>query len=150
MICSPFYMVDDSITVFQELKDLLKKNATVESFIEWLDTVVEQRVIKVPFKCSAWLQTKFYSPYSLSSPTDFPQGIFISAPISFLCLVNLSFGFKDSIILVQVNHAGWSYICDKLRSIIAKTLISALSQTVHDRNPPTLCVRAESLGDYSE
>uniref|UniRef100_A0A8D2IX36 DNA-binding protein RFX6 n=1 Tax=Varanus komodoensis TaxID=61221 RepID=A0A8D2IX36_VARKO len=38
---------DDSITVFQELKDLLKKNATVESFIEWLDTVVEQRVIKV-------------------------------------------------------------------------------------------------------
>lgn len=40
-------MVDDSITVFQELKDLLKKNATVESFIEWLDTVVEQRVIKV-------------------------------------------------------------------------------------------------------
>ncbi|NXW07470.1 RFX6 protein, partial [Fregetta grallaria] len=46
MICSPFYMVDDSITVFQELKDLLKKNATVESFIEWLDTVVEQRVIK--------------------------------------------------------------------------------------------------------
>ncbi|OBS65797.1 hypothetical protein A6R68_05663, partial [Neotoma lepida] len=36
----------DSITVFQELKDLLKKNATVEAFIEWLDTVVEQRVIK--------------------------------------------------------------------------------------------------------
>ncbi|XP_032877941.1 DNA-binding protein RFX6 [Amblyraja radiata] len=36
----------DSITVFQELKDLLKKNATVESFIEWLDTVVDQRVIK--------------------------------------------------------------------------------------------------------
>lgn len=45
----PFYMVDDSITVFQELKDLLKKNATVEAFIEWLDTVVEQRVIKVFF-----------------------------------------------------------------------------------------------------
>lgn len=43
------YMVDDSITVFQELKDLLKKNATVEAFIEWLDTVVEQRVIKVLF-----------------------------------------------------------------------------------------------------
>ncbi|XP_041043335.1 DNA-binding protein RFX6 [Carcharodon carcharias] len=36
----------DSITVFQELKDLLKKNATVESFIEWLDIIVEQRVIK--------------------------------------------------------------------------------------------------------
>ncbi|OWK58394.1 DNA-binding protein RFX6 [Lonchura striata] len=45
------YSEYDSITVFQELKDLLKKNATVESFIEWLDTVVEQRVIKVPFKC---------------------------------------------------------------------------------------------------
>lgn len=58
-------MVDDSITVFQELKDLLKKNATVESFIEWLDTVVEQRVIKVPFKCSAWLKTKSYFPFSL-------------------------------------------------------------------------------------
>lgn len=42
-------MVDDSITVFHELKDLLKKNATVEAFIEWLDTVVEQRVIKVIF-----------------------------------------------------------------------------------------------------
>ncbi|KAK2509065.1 hypothetical protein MC885_021103 [Smutsia gigantea] len=38
---------NDSITVFQELKDLLKKNATVEAFIEWLDTVVEQRVIKM-------------------------------------------------------------------------------------------------------
>jgi len=33
--------------VFQELKDLLRKNATVESFIEWLDSVVEQKVIKV-------------------------------------------------------------------------------------------------------
>ncbi|KAL4649136.1 DNA-binding protein RFX6 [Arapaima gigas] len=32
--------------LFQELKDLLKKHATVESFIEWLDTVVEQKVIK--------------------------------------------------------------------------------------------------------
>lgn len=42
-------MADDSITVFQELKDLLKKNATVEAFIEWLDTVIEQRVIKVLF-----------------------------------------------------------------------------------------------------
>lgn len=38
---------DDSVAVFQDLKDLLKKNATVESFIEWLDTVVEQKVIKV-------------------------------------------------------------------------------------------------------
>lgn len=38
---------DDSITVFQELKELLRKNATVESFIEWLDSVVEHKVIKV-------------------------------------------------------------------------------------------------------
>uniref|UniRef100_A0A8C0W4N0 DNA-binding protein RFX6 n=1 Tax=Castor canadensis TaxID=51338 RepID=A0A8C0W4N0_CASCN len=43
---SDLYSEHDSITVFQELKDLLKKNATVEAFIEWLDTVVEQRVIK--------------------------------------------------------------------------------------------------------
>ncbi len=41
------YLLDDSISVFQELKDLLRKNATVESFIEWLDSVVEQKVIKV-------------------------------------------------------------------------------------------------------
>ncbi|XP_022518563.2 DNA-binding protein RFX6 isoform X2 [Astyanax mexicanus] len=32
--------------LFQELKELLRKNATVESFIEWLDSVVEQKVIK--------------------------------------------------------------------------------------------------------
>lgn len=38
---------DDSISIFQELKELLRKNATVESFIEWLDSVVEQKVIKV-------------------------------------------------------------------------------------------------------
>uniref|UniRef100_A0A3B4WTZ9 DNA-binding protein RFX6 n=1 Tax=Seriola lalandi dorsalis TaxID=1841481 RepID=A0A3B4WTZ9_SERLL len=37
---------EDSITVFQELKELLRKNATVESFIEWLDSVVEHKVIK--------------------------------------------------------------------------------------------------------
>ncbi|KAJ8355893.1 hypothetical protein SKAU_G00186870 [Synaphobranchus kaupii] len=43
---SNVYSEYDSIAVFQELKDLLKKNATVESFIEWLDTVVEQKVIK--------------------------------------------------------------------------------------------------------
>ncbi|XP_072512645.1 DNA-binding protein RFX6 [Salminus brasiliensis] len=41
-----FYSEYDSISVFQELKDLLRKNATVESFIEWLDSVVEQKVIK--------------------------------------------------------------------------------------------------------
>uniref|UniRef100_A0A673J7I5 DNA-binding protein RFX6 n=1 Tax=Sinocyclocheilus rhinocerous TaxID=307959 RepID=A0A673J7I5_9TELE len=44
---SDFYSEYDSISVFQELKDLLRKNATVESFIEWLDSVVEQKVIKV-------------------------------------------------------------------------------------------------------
>lgn len=48
---SPFFIsfvcLDDSITVFQELKELLRKNATVESFIEWLDSVVEHKVIKV-------------------------------------------------------------------------------------------------------
>ncbi|KAM3931621.1 DNA-binding protein RFX6 [Leptodactylus fuscus] len=38
--------IDVYTELFQELKDLLKKNATVESFIEWLDNVVEQRVIK--------------------------------------------------------------------------------------------------------
>uniref|UniRef100_A0A6Q2ZAP7 DNA-binding protein RFX6 n=1 Tax=Esox lucius TaxID=8010 RepID=A0A6Q2ZAP7_ESOLU len=43
---SDLYSEYDSVTLFQELKDLLKKNATVESFIEWLDTVVEQKVIK--------------------------------------------------------------------------------------------------------
>lgn len=42
-----FLFPDDSITVFQELKELLRKNATVESFIEWLDSVVEHKVIKV-------------------------------------------------------------------------------------------------------
>ncbi|XP_051952559.1 LOW QUALITY PROTEIN: DNA-binding protein RFX6-like [Xyrauchen texanus] len=43
---SDFYSEYESISVFQELKDLLRKNATVESFIEWLDSVVEQKVIK--------------------------------------------------------------------------------------------------------
>lgn len=40
-------LLDDSVSLFQELKDLLRKNGTVESFIEWLDSVVEQKVIKV-------------------------------------------------------------------------------------------------------
>ncbi|XP_028809146.1 DNA-binding protein RFX6 isoform X2 [Denticeps clupeoides] len=43
---SELYSEYDSIAVFQELKDLLKKNGTVESFIDWLDTVLEQKVIK--------------------------------------------------------------------------------------------------------
>lgn len=53
-------------------------------------------------------------------------------------------------ILVQINHAEQSYTCDKLGGIVAKTLKSALSQTVHDRNPVTLCVPAESQGNSSE
>ncbi|XP_049613706.1 DNA-binding protein RFX6 [Syngnathus scovelli] len=36
----------EAIAIFQELKELLRKNATVESFVEWLDTVVEHKVIK--------------------------------------------------------------------------------------------------------
>nr|XP_057945876.1 DNA-binding protein RFX6 [Doryrhamphus excisus] len=40
------YSEYDAIAVFQELKELLRKNATVESFIEWLDSVVEHKVIK--------------------------------------------------------------------------------------------------------
>ncbi|KAM9798241.1 DNA-binding protein RFX6 [Neosynchiropus ocellatus] len=40
------YSEYDAITVFQELKELLRKNATVESFIEWLDSVMEHKVIK--------------------------------------------------------------------------------------------------------
>uniref|UniRef100_A0A3B3UWJ6 DNA-binding protein RFX6 n=1 Tax=Poecilia latipinna TaxID=48699 RepID=A0A3B3UWJ6_9TELE len=42
---------EDSISVFQELKELLRKNATVESFIEWLDSVVEHKVIKPGKQC---------------------------------------------------------------------------------------------------
>ncbi|KAM8846114.1 LOW QUALITY PROTEIN: DNA-binding protein RFX6 [Synchiropus picturatus] len=40
------YSEYDAITVFQELKELLRKNATVESFIEWLDSVMEHKVVK--------------------------------------------------------------------------------------------------------
>ncbi|XP_055088173.1 DNA-binding protein RFX6 [Periophthalmus magnuspinnatus] len=40
------YSEYDSVSVFQELKELLRKNATVESFIEWLDSVLEHKVIK--------------------------------------------------------------------------------------------------------
>lgn len=151
MICSPFYMVDDSITVFQELKDLLKKNATVESFIEWLDTVVEQRVIKVPFKCSAWFQTKSYSPNFLCSPSDFSRRNFHLCSYLLYCdreVCNLV--SKITVILVQTSHAEQSYVCDKLTSMVAKMLKSALSQTVHDRNPLTLYVCAKSQGDCSE
>ncbi|XP_077408987.1 DNA-binding protein RFX6 isoform X2 [Vanacampus margaritifer] len=36
----------EAVAVFQELKELLRKNATVESFVEWLDNVVEHKVIK--------------------------------------------------------------------------------------------------------
>ncbi|XP_077593177.1 DNA-binding protein RFX6 isoform X1 [Stigmatopora nigra] len=40
------YSDHEAAAVFQELKELLRKNATVESFIEWLDTVVEQKVLQ--------------------------------------------------------------------------------------------------------
>lgn len=33
--------------VLKEFKDLLRKQATVEAFTEWLDTLVEQKVVKV-------------------------------------------------------------------------------------------------------
>ncbi|XP_016411976.1 DNA-binding protein RFX6-like [Sinocyclocheilus rhinocerous] len=59
---SDFYSEYDSISVFQELKDLLRKNATVESFIEWLDSVVEQKVIKV---CSFHLIRMLLDEYVL-------------------------------------------------------------------------------------
>nr|XP_032829304.1 DNA-binding protein RFX6 [Petromyzon marinus] len=36
----------DSVVVLQELRDLLKSGATVETFVEWLDQVLENRVIK--------------------------------------------------------------------------------------------------------
>uniref|UniRef100_A0A3B3UWN2 DNA-binding protein RFX6 n=1 Tax=Poecilia latipinna TaxID=48699 RepID=A0A3B3UWN2_9TELE len=48
---SDIYSEYDSISVFQELKELLRKNATVESFIEWLDSVVEHKVIKPGKQC---------------------------------------------------------------------------------------------------
>ncbi|XP_038128730.1 DNA-binding protein RFX6 [Cyprinodon tularosa] len=48
---SDIYTEYDSISVFQELKELLRKNATVESFIEWLDSVVEHKVIKPGKQC---------------------------------------------------------------------------------------------------
>lgn len=48
--------------VLREFQDLLRKQATVEAFTEWLDAVVEQKVIKVWYeghqgiaKCGIWL-----------------------------------------------------------------------------------------------
>ena len=35
------------ILVLREFKELLRKQATVEAFTEWLDQVVEQKIIKV-------------------------------------------------------------------------------------------------------
>ena len=34
-------------SVLREFKELLRKQATVEAFTEWLDILVEQKVIKV-------------------------------------------------------------------------------------------------------
>lgn len=64
---------DDSITVFQELKELLRKNATVESFIEWLDSVLEHKVIKVTaagVSASVWKNTPFNGSGSGSGPVS--------------------------------------------------------------------------------
>lgn len=61
-LCSDVSPTDDSIAVFQELKELLRKNATVESFIEWLDSVLEHKVIKVTAarkSASVWKNTHF-------------------------------------------------------------------------------------------
>ena len=35
------------VVVLNDFKELLKKQATVEAFTEWLDQVVESKVIKV-------------------------------------------------------------------------------------------------------
>lgn len=35
------------ILVLKEFKELLRKQATVEAFTEWLDALVEQKVVKV-------------------------------------------------------------------------------------------------------
>lgn len=37
--------------VLREFKELLRKQATVEAFTEWLDQVVEQKIIKVCLFC---------------------------------------------------------------------------------------------------
>ena len=41
--------------VLKEFKELLKKQATVEAFTEWLDQVVESKVIKVGASVSSYL-----------------------------------------------------------------------------------------------
>ncbi|XP_057678204.1 DNA-binding protein RFX6 isoform X2 [Corythoichthys intestinalis] len=43
---SALFPAGEAAAVFRELKELLRKNATVESFVEWLDTVVERKVIQ--------------------------------------------------------------------------------------------------------
>lgn len=63
------FFPDDSITVFQELKELLRKNATVESFIEWLDSVVEHKVIKVTAVAPGAVWTRI-------CPAKFPEQVF--------------------------------------------------------------------------
>ena len=66
-----FSSPDDSITVFQELKELLRKNATVESFIEWLDSVVEHKVIKVTAAPPRPHSTSSHSPTSCRATERF-------------------------------------------------------------------------------
>nr|KAG5689471.1 hypothetical protein BaRGS_021018 [Batillaria attramentaria] len=49
IICVSFLVY---VAVLREFKELLRKQATVEAFTEWLDLVVEQKVIKCEFKPS--------------------------------------------------------------------------------------------------
>ena len=73
------FFPDDSITVFQELKELLRKNATVESFIEWLDSVVEHKVIKVT---AVHLVLRVRSYLSCRCPVVQPSSF---SPLPFVC-----------------------------------------------------------------
>ena len=50
-------------TVLREFKELLRKQATVEAFTEWLDLVVEQKIIKVG--CSLNITLNVWSPSDL-------------------------------------------------------------------------------------
>ena len=51
------------VIVLREFKELLRKQATVEAFTEWLDLVVEQKIIKVG--CSLNNTLNVWSPSDL-------------------------------------------------------------------------------------
>ena len=48
-------------SVLREFKDLLRKQATVEAFTEWLDQVVEQKIIKVTI---TWYSVKLITNHT--------------------------------------------------------------------------------------